>query len=156
MQRILQTKANTMGKSWTHAEVQHTRGPDFTSLYLANTGGGGSWVKGKRVWSGSGERGKPILGFLLRLFWGKCPTGMTYRQKEVRMSWNHQVHAIMDGERESTHTITGKSAMAKKRTKQPSLSDDREWHGQHRQVVLAERLTNQWWSAKTPKPDKGS
>ena len=37
-----------------------------------------SWVKGKRAWFGGGERGKPILGFLLGLFWGKCPARMTY------------------------------------------------------------------------------
>jgi len=83
----LQTMANTTGKFWTHAEVELAQGSDFTSLYLANTRGGGSWVKCKRVWFGGGERGKPILGFLLRLFWGKCPAGMIYCPKEVRMSW---------------------------------------------------------------------
>ena len=39
-----------------------------------------SWVRGKGVWFGGGERGKPILGFLLGLFWGKCSVGMTYHQ----------------------------------------------------------------------------
>ena len=48
-----------------------------------------SWVRGKRAWSGGGEREKPILGFLLRLFGGKYSAGRTYRSKEVRMSWNH-------------------------------------------------------------------
>ena len=89
MQRSLQTTANTAGKSWTHAEVEHAQGPDFTSLYPANTRDDGSWVRGKRVWFGGGEMGKPILGFLLKLFWGKYPVGMTYYPKEVRMSWNH-------------------------------------------------------------------
>ena len=60
--------ANAARKFWTHAEIEHAQGPGFPNLYLANTGDGGSWVKGKRVWSGGGERGKPILGFLLRLF----------------------------------------------------------------------------------------
>ena len=41
------------------------------------------------VWSGGGERGKLILGFLLKFFWGKCPVGMTYYPKEVRMICNH-------------------------------------------------------------------
>ena len=41
-----------------------------------------SWVRGKRVWFGGRERGKLILGFLLGLFWEKCPVGMTYRPKE--------------------------------------------------------------------------
>ena len=68
MQMSLQITANTAGKFWTHAEVEHAQGPDFTSLYPTNTGDGGSWVRGKRVWPGGGERGKPILGFLLRLF----------------------------------------------------------------------------------------
>ena len=72
---------NVAGKFWTHAEVEHAQGPDFTSLYPTNTGGGGSWVRGKRVSSSGGEKGKPILRFLLRLFWGKCPTGMTCRPK---------------------------------------------------------------------------
>ena len=82
--------------------MKHAQGPDITSLYPANIGRGGSWVRGKRSWSSGGERGKPILGFLHRLFWGKCHAGMTYRPKEVRMSWNHYVHAIRDRERAST------------------------------------------------------
>jgi len=48
-----------------------------------------SWVKGKRAQSDGGEREKPILGFVLKLFWGKCPAWMTYRPKEVRISWNY-------------------------------------------------------------------
>ena len=59
---------NAASKFWTHAEVKHTQGLGFTNLYPTNTRDGGSWVKGKRVWSGGGESGKPILGFLLRLF----------------------------------------------------------------------------------------
>ena len=51
----------------------------------ANTGSGGSWVRGKRAWSGGGERGKLILGFLFRLFWGKYPVRMTCHPKEVRI-----------------------------------------------------------------------
>ena len=37
-----------------------------------------SWVRGKRTWFGGEERRRPILRFLPRLFWGKCPVGMTY------------------------------------------------------------------------------
>ena len=87
---------------------------DFTSMYPTNIGGGGLWVKGKRVWSGGGDREKPILGFLLRLFWGKCPTRMTYRPKEVRMSWNHKVHAMKDRKRKNTHIVADKSATTNK------------------------------------------
>ena len=66
-------------------KVKYTQGSDITSLYPANTGGGKVMVRGKKAWSGGGEREKFILGFLIRLFWGKCPTGMTYHSKEVRM-----------------------------------------------------------------------
>ena len=45
MQTSLQTTVNAAGKFWTHAEVEHTQGPYFTSLYPANTGGGGGREK---------------------------------------------------------------------------------------------------------------
>ena len=64
MQTSLQTTVNAAGKFWTHAEVEHTQGPYFTSLYPVNTRGGGSWVRGKRVWSGGGEREKTYFGVL--------------------------------------------------------------------------------------------
>ena len=75
---------------------------DITNLYLANIGNGGSWVRGKRVWSNRWESGKPILGFSLKFFWGKCPARMTYYPKEARMSWNHLMHAMRDKERAPT------------------------------------------------------
>ena len=75
MQRSLQTTTNAVGKFLTHAEFEHPQGPDFTNLYPANTGGGGSWFRGKNVWSSGGERGKPILEFLFRLFWGNVLLG---------------------------------------------------------------------------------
>ena len=72
----------------------------------------------QRAWSSSGEREKkPILGFLFKLFWGKCPVGMTCHLKEVRMSWNHQVHAMRDRERESTHIVMDRKAIASKQIK---------------------------------------
>ena len=40
-----------------------------------------SLVRGKRAWFGGGERGNPILRFLLGLFRRKCPTRMTYHPK---------------------------------------------------------------------------
>ena len=75
-----------------------------------------SWVRGKRAWFGDGEREKPILRFLLGLFWGKYPVGMTYHPKEAKLSWNHWVHAMRDKEREDSHTIAGKSVTADKQT----------------------------------------
>ena len=52
--------------------------------------GGGPWVRGKRGYGlAVGRSRKPILGFSLKFFWGKCPAGMTYHPKEAKMSWNH-------------------------------------------------------------------
>ena len=91
-------------------KVKHARDSSTTNLYPANKGSGGSWVRGHGLAVGrerererERERKKPILGFLLRLFCGKCPTWMTCHPKEARMSWNHQVHAMRDREREHTH-----------------------------------------------------
>ena len=51
---------------------------------------GGPWVRGKREYGSAVRRkGEPILGFLLKLFWGKYPAGMTYHPKDRKMSWNH-------------------------------------------------------------------
>ena len=57
------------------------------------------------------------MRFPLRFFWGKYPVGMTYYPKEVRMSWNHWVHAMRDREEESTHTVAGRNVMTYKQTK---------------------------------------
>ena len=50
------------------------------------------------MWFGSGEKRGSILGFSLKLLWGKCPTGMTFHLKEVSMGWDHLMHAIEVGE----------------------------------------------------------
>ena len=83
-------------------KVKYMRDPGTTNLYPTNIGSGGLWVRGHGLAMGRGK--KPILGFLLRFFWGKCPAGMTCHSKEVRMSWNHQVHAMRDREKEREHT----------------------------------------------------
>ena len=71
-------------------EVEHVQGSGTTKLYLANTGSGGPWVRSKKGYGlVVGRKGKPILGFPLKLFWGKCLTKMTYHPKEGKMSWNH-------------------------------------------------------------------
>ena len=44
MQTSLQTTVNATGKFWTHAEVEHAQGPDFTSMYPDNTE---RWGEGK-------------------------------------------------------------------------------------------------------------
>ena len=46
----------------------------------------GQWQE--KVWSGGGEKGVPILGFPLKLFWEKYPVRMTSHPKEVNMSYN--------------------------------------------------------------------
>ena len=49
--------------------------------------GGWPWVRGKRGCGlAVGKRGEPILEFSLKLFWGKCPAGITYLPKEANMS----------------------------------------------------------------------
>ena len=68
-------------------KVKHVQDPSTSNLYLANIGSGGSWVRGKRGHGLVIGRGKkPILGFSLRLFWGKCLAGLTCHPKEARMS----------------------------------------------------------------------
>ena len=57
------------------------------SLVPSQYRGGGPWVKGKRGYGlAVGKRGKLILGFPLKLFWGKYPAEMTYHPKEEKMS----------------------------------------------------------------------
>ena len=51
---------------------------------------GGLWVRGKRGYGlAVGRMGKPILGFPLKRFWGKCLAAMTYHPKKGKISWNH-------------------------------------------------------------------
>ena len=38
------------------------------------------------------------MGFLLKLLWEKCFARMASHPKEVRMSWDHLMHAIEVGE----------------------------------------------------------
>ena len=62
-------------------KVKHTQDPG------TNIRSGGLWVRGKRRYGLAVGRGKkPILVFLLRLFWGKYPVGMACHPKEVKMS----------------------------------------------------------------------
>ena len=57
--------------------------------------GGGPRVKGIRGCGLAVVRKKgSILRFPLKLLWEKCPAGMASRPKEVRMSWNHLMHAL--------------------------------------------------------------
>ena len=63
--------------------------------------GSGPWIRGKRRYGLVVERrGKPILGFPLKLFYRKCPAWMTCHPKKAKMIWNHQVHAIGISKRE--------------------------------------------------------
>ena len=63
------------GCTWKRGTCKAQTSPAYTQP-IQNTVR--SWVRGKRVWFGGEERGKPILRFLLGLFWGKCLAGMTY------------------------------------------------------------------------------
>ena len=67
--------------SGAHTRLKHH--PFVPSQYRR----GGPWVRGKRGYGlAVGRSGKPILGFPLKLFWGKCLAGMTYHPKEAKMS----------------------------------------------------------------------
>ena len=67
--------------SETHTRLKHH--PLVPSQYRR----GGPWVKGTRGYDlAVGKRGKSILGFPLKLFWGKCPVGITYHPKERKMN----------------------------------------------------------------------
>ena len=47
----------------------------------------GPWAKGKKRYGQVvGRREKSILGFPLKLFWEKCPVGITYHLKEGEMN----------------------------------------------------------------------
>ena len=68
--------------------------------------GSGLWVRGKRGYGlVVGRREKSIMGFPLKLFWGKYSAGMTYHPKEGKISWNYWVHAIGVSKREYSTLI---------------------------------------------------
>ena len=50
---------------WTYTEVEHMQGLDITSLYLVNTGNGGSWVRGRRGHGLAVGKGENLL-------WDSC------------------------------------------------------------------------------------
>jgi len=71
-------------RSGAHTRLRHY--PLLPNQYR----GGGPWVRGKRGYGLAVVRkGKSILGFSLKLFWGRYPTRITYDPKEGKMSWNH-------------------------------------------------------------------
>ena len=73
MQTSLQTTANawTAGRFWTYTKVEHAQGLDITSMYPANTGSGGSWVRGKRRHGLAVEKRENLLwGYYSGSFWG--------------------------------------------------------------------------------------
>ena len=58
-------------------EVKHTQGSDTTYLYPTNTREESHRSKVRKGVVYLSFFGKPILGFLLKFFWEKCPAGMT-------------------------------------------------------------------------------
>ena len=70
-------------------KVKHAQDLSTTSLYLANIGSGGSWIRDRRGYGlAVGREKKPILGFLLRLFWRKYPA------KIVRIMWPNIIYIM--------------------------------------------------------------
>ena len=57
----------------------------------------GRWATGQgiqRVSFGDEKKRGSILGFPLKLLWGKCSTMMASYLKEVSMGCDHMIHAI--------------------------------------------------------------
>ena len=74
--RISSRQATDTHGSGAHIRLKHHQ------LVPSQYRNGGSWVRGKRKYGSTMKRrGEPILGFPLKLFWGKYPTGMTYHPK---------------------------------------------------------------------------
>ena len=69
--------------------MEHAQGSGTTNLYLANTRvvGHGLEVREGMVWWWGEE--EAYSGVPVQTLLEKCPTGMTYHQKEGKMSWNH-------------------------------------------------------------------
>ena len=68
-------------------KVEHVQDSGTTHLFPSQYRGGGPWVRDKRGYGlVVGRRRKSILGFPLKLFWGKYPAEMTYHPKEGKMS----------------------------------------------------------------------
>ena len=74
-------------KSWTHIGVEHAQGSDTTHLYLAATGtvGHKSEIREGMIWRW-GDGKSLFWDSSSKLFWRKCPVGMTYHLKEEKMS----------------------------------------------------------------------
>ena len=71
---------------YTHGSGAHTR-LRHHQLVPNQYRSGGSWAKGKRGCGlAVGRREKPIMGFSLKLVWGKCPAEITYHPKEGKMN----------------------------------------------------------------------
>ena len=70
-------------------KVKHAQDLSTTSLYPTNIESGGSWIRDRRGHGLEVGRGKkPILGFLLRLFWRKYPAEI------VRIMWPNIIYIM--------------------------------------------------------------
>ena len=76
MQTSLQTTTDEKAASKLdiHERKAHARPRSHQPIHSTMR----SWVRGKSAWFSGGERERPILRFLSRLFWGKCPAKMTH------------------------------------------------------------------------------
>ena len=138
-----------------YMEVKHTQGPDITSLYPANTGGGEvmsqrlegmvwRWGKGKTY---SGVHVQALLGEM------SCQDDMPLKGNKDELGPLGACHEGQEErERESTRIVADKSVMASKQRKQSSLSGGTARTGKW--WWLSDWQTSKW-SARTPRPDKG-
>ena len=105
--------------------------------------GHGPEVRGKAGmvwWSGEGKRS--IYGSCPSLFWEVRPAGMIDHPKEASLRGDRRVHALRV-ERESINTVAGRNVTVYRGTKQTRL------------CLARVDVAQSWWSASTPRPDKG-
>ena len=111
----------------------------------------GSWVRGKRGYGlAVGRRESLFWGSRSNSFGENVLIGWHITQKR---KWWVRTSRCMPWRivRENTHPAVDKNAMVDKQTKQFSLSDNREWHGQHKWRWMGNWQTSEW-SRKTPTP----
>ena len=91
-------------------------------------------------WWGEGKRF--IYGSCPSLFWEVCPARMIDHPKEASLRGNRWVHALRV-ERENINTVVGRNVTVYKGTKQTCL------------CLARVDVAQSWWSASTPRLDKG-
>ena len=104
-----------------------------------------SWVRGKRAWFGGGERGKTYFEVPTRALLGKVSywDDITPKKSKVELEPLGACHKGWGERRHPNHSRKGYDGRQTKKIVFLCLA------------MRSGTQTNQWWSASTPKPDKG-